>query len=126
MGMENQESGNSGIFNTYGDSSSNKERLQGIAHMISKGTIQDEEISAPSTTTESTTSTQSTSIDQNGPTQITLGERMLNEFEQNHVIMGGTFPSEFTLGVPSQFSRGHLPHHIFQRLLKAYTRNFEN
>ena len=126
MGMKNQESGNSGLFNTYGDSSSNKERLKKIAHMTSKGTSQDEEISAPSTTTESTTSTQSTSIDQNGPEQITMGGRMLNEFEQNHVIMGGTFPFEFTLGVPSKFSRGHLPHHIFQRLLKAYTRNFEN
>ena len=42
MRMENKESGSSGLFTTYGDSSSNKECLQGIAHMISKGTIQDE------------------------------------------------------------------------------------
>ena len=57
--------------------------------------------------------------------QITLGKRMLNEYEENHVIMGGTFPFEFPLGVPETFAKGHFPPHLFQRLLKSYTGTFE-
>lgn len=50
---------------------------------------------------------------------------LLNTYEDNHLIYGGTFPNAFVLGMPEKFKSGPLPHRLLRRLLLAYTSGFE-
>ena len=56
---------------------------------------------------------------------IHIQSDLLNEFHENHNIIGGLFPMEFSLGLPSQFAVGQLPEHVIRRLMGAYIPCFE-
>ena len=57
--------------------------------------------------------------------KVTMEDYLLNEFGNNHVIMGGTFPFEFPLGVPEELGQGRFKAHLVKRLLRSYTSTFE-
>ena len=50
---------------------------------------------------------------------------LMNEYEANHIVMGGAFPDLFPLGVPDRYRSGHLPLHVTRRLLRAYSNRFD-
>lgn len=60
-----------------------------------------------------------------GRVQASVDMDLLNTYEDNHLIFGGTFPHAFPLGMPEKFSSGPLPHQLLRRLLLAYTPQFE-
>ena len=57
--------------------------------------------------------------------QAQMDTGLLNEFQQNDFIIGGSFPMEFPLGVPDTYAVGHLPAHVSRRLLQSYLPQFE-
>ena len=105
--MENQENGLSGLFNSNHGSILNKDVLTGIQKMVNTSRNISDEI---------TETKQKVGIE--------IESQLLNEYKENHILFGGTFPFEFTLGVPKKFSKGHFPMHMFHRLLESYTNEF--
>ena len=53
-----------------------------------------------------------------------MEDYLINEFGNNHVIIGGTFPFEFPLGVPEELGQGRFRAHVLKRLLRSYTSTF--
>lgn len=58
-------------------------------------------------------------------TDIHIEDELLNEFQDNHRIMGGNFPFEFVRGVPESLRKGELPVRVARRLLLNYDPRFE-
>ena len=50
------------------------------------------------------------------PAHASVGGWM-NEYEENHLLMSGSFPELFPLGIPDSLRKGHLPLPLMRRLL---------
>ena len=140
--MENQEEGFSGLFSSTISSETNEDTLNGIYEMVNKSRrkksleVDGQEnnldyqnsniVETTDVSKRSETQAHSISDSEQQPNSISIESNLLNEYEENHIIYGGTFPFEFTLGVPSRFSKGHFPYHLLNRLLKAHTSDFES
>jgi hypothetical protein len=57
--------------------------------------------------------------------EIHIEDDLLNEYQDNHRILGGNFPFEFVRGVPESLRKGGLPLKVARRLLLAYVPTFE-
>ena len=114
--MENQENGYSGLLESNCGSTPNKDAINGIKKMLKES----KNVSKKDNENEETDKLQSK------PISISIKKDILNEYTNNNIIFGGTFPFEFPLGVPDKFSKGHFPMHVFHRLLKSHTNEFES
>ena len=106
--MENKESENSGLFQINQESSLNEECLRAVSKLVTSYKNKDEDDKSD-----------------NNMKKVTMEDYLINEFGNNHVIMGGTFSFEFPLGVPEELGQGRFRAHLLKRLLRSYTSTFE-
>jgi hypothetical protein len=56
---------------------------------------------------------------------IAVGADLINEYEENHTLLHGTFADIFSIGLPEEARCGHLPLHVTKRLYQSYIPVFE-
>jgi hypothetical protein len=105
--MQNSESGHSALITATGGAATNSDALAGIAAMVHEADADNDKPADAEATSPPAV-------------QMEINRTPMNEFEEHHRIVRGTFPFEFPLGVPETFKSGHFPEKVLRRLLKAY------
>ena len=124
--MENPNDGHSALLSVHGgDAASNAEAIAGIANLVENAAGQAGSDGTSSGTTRGGQTGATGQPRTSGVDNCRVGDQLLNTYEDNHVIYGGTFPFAFTLGVPEEYS-GPFHLRVFSRLLLAYNGAFES
>ena len=137
--LENQDDGESALMAPNGNFSHDA-MVHGIAELVQGATKIDSDAAGPDTGAgrnadeaeddtkvddEEQVTKEDENIDAPAQVQAQMDTGLLNEFQQNDFIIGGSFPMEFPLGVPDTYAVGHLPAHVSRRLLQSYLPQFE-